>query len=168
MWQFQVSKTSPKMQFPSLHANSEVSSTHVFILCQKEAVPHITLHLNHTEESRCLPSPFSILYHRSFHRNAERIQPHCPNPRMLTFQMVLFSMQLVKITTKTKTSHQRSGSHLPVCNEPSLGCQERLQSGTVLIPEYSQMAFHHILTLSNKTSRLHSCFSLELVFIANI
>lgn len=110
----------------------------------------------------------SILFLRSFYRNAKHIQPHCPNPRMLTFQIVLFSMQLVKITTKTKTSHQHSSSHLPVCNEPSLGCQERLQSGAALILEYSQMALHHILTLSNKTSRLHSCFSLELVFIANI
>lgn len=83
-----------------------------------------TLNSISTALMKCAECPLHpVLFYIEAFRNVKHICPHCSNPRMLTFQIKLSSMQLVKIT-KIKISHQCSGSCLPICNEPSTGCQE--------------------------------------------
>lgn len=124
-----------------------------------------TLNSSSTAVMKCAecplhPAPFYI---EAF-RNVKPIYPHCSNPRMLTFQIKLSSMQLVKITKIT--SHQCSAACLFAMNPAQVA--KRLQWWAAFIPEYSQMSFHYILTLSNKTCKTTFLFQFIIHFIADI
>lgn len=89
-----------------------------------------TLNSISTALTKCAECPLHTgLFYKEAFRNIKYVCLRCSNPRMLTFQIKLSSMQHVKITKIT--SHQCSGSCLPICNEPSTGCQETAMMSSI-------------------------------------